>query len=97
MEPYRVVVRVVKPADVSSVAIGRLFWYVARLFGVLKPLPALLTKFPRRSPPRQTVVIVDTSSEIAGDGDIPHLQAIGQSRRMMVPNKREQHRCSGTE
>lgn len=40
------------------------------------------------------MVIVDTSNEIAGDGDIPHLQAIGQSRRMMVPNKDGQHRCN---
>ncbi|CAM9127917.1 unnamed protein product [Laminaria digitata] len=40
----------------------------------------------------QTVVIVDTSNEIAGDGNIPHLEAIGESRRMMVPNKADQHR-----
>ncbi len=31
------------------------------------------------------VIIVDTSNEIAGDGDIPH-PAIGRSRRMQVPS-----------
>ena len=36
------------------------------------------------------VVIVDTSNEIAGDGDIPH-PAIGRSRRMQVPEPALQH------
>src|SRR5690349_8345939 len=36
------------------------------------------------------VVIVDTSNEIAGDGDIPH-PAIGRSRRMQVPEPSLQH------
>ncbi|MBW3624410.1 MAG: hypothetical protein KY468_13470 [Armatimonadetes bacterium] len=36
------------------------------------------------------VVIVDTSNEIGGDGDIPH-PAIGRARRMQVPNPSEQH------
>ncbi|CAN0275260.1 unnamed protein product, partial [Ectocarpus sp. 12 AP-2014] len=45
----------------------------------------------RKISQEQTVVIVDTSNEIAGDGHIPHLAAIGQSRRMMVPNKADQH------
>ncbi|MEZ4734294.1 MAG: R3H domain-containing nucleic acid-binding protein [Caldilineaceae bacterium] len=36
------------------------------------------------------VVIVDTSSEIAGDGDIPH-PAIGRSRRMQVRETTLQH------
>ncbi len=36
------------------------------------------------------VVIVDTSNEIAGDGDIPH-PAIGQARRMQVPSPAQQH------
>src|SRR5437773_1636191 len=36
------------------------------------------------------VVIVDTSNEIAGDGDIPH-PAIGQARRMQVPTPALQH------
>ncbi|CAN0066914.1 unnamed protein product, partial [Sphacelaria rigidula] len=40
----------------------------------------------------QTVVIVDTSNEIAGDGAIPHRGAIGHSRRLMVPSKDHQHR-----
>ncbi|MEM8529210.1 MAG: R3H domain-containing nucleic acid-binding protein [Chloroflexota bacterium] len=39
---------------------------------------------------RKRVVIVDTSNEIAGDGDIPH-QGIGRARRMQVPRPAEQH------
>ncbi|HEV8670928.1 MAG TPA: R3H domain-containing nucleic acid-binding protein [Candidatus Limnocylindria bacterium] len=36
------------------------------------------------------VVIVDTSNEIAGDGDIPH-PGIGRARRMQVPTPSLQH------
>ncbi len=36
------------------------------------------------------VIIVDTSNEIAGDGDIPH-PAIGAARRMQVPTPTAQH------
>ena len=36
------------------------------------------------------VVIVDTSNEIAGDGDVPH-SAIGRSRRMQVATPARQH------
>ncbi|MBI4674231.1 MAG: AAA family ATPase [Chloroflexi bacterium] len=36
------------------------------------------------------VVIVDTSNEIGGDGDIPH-PAIGKARRMQVPTPALQH------
>ncbi len=36
------------------------------------------------------VVIVDTSNEIAGDGDIPH-PGIGRARRMQVARTAEQH------
>ncbi|TXG53506.1 hypothetical protein EZV62_022675 [Acer yangbiense] len=37
------------------------------------------------------VVIVDTSNEIGGDGDIPHA-AIGNARRMQVPEPSLQHK-----
>ncbi|KAJ8618741.1 hypothetical protein MRB53_014927 [Persea americana] len=37
------------------------------------------------------VVIVDTSNEIGGDGDVPHA-AIGGARRMQVPKPSMQHR-----
>jgi stage III sporulation protein SpoIIIAA len=37
------------------------------------------------------VEIVDTSNEIAGDGDVPH-HSVGNARRMMVNNRDEQHR-----
>ncbi|XP_031490742.1 uncharacterized protein ycf45 isoform X3 [Nymphaea colorata] len=37
------------------------------------------------------VVIVDTSNEIGGDGDIPHA-AIGSARRMQVPKPTMQHK-----
>ncbi len=36
------------------------------------------------------VVIIDTSNEIAGDGDIPH-PAIGRARRMQVASPENQH------
>ncbi|XP_062091980.1 protein SEEDLING PLASTID DEVELOPMENT 1 [Humulus lupulus] len=36
------------------------------------------------------VVIVDTSNEIGGDGDVPHA-GIGRARRMQVPNVNLQH------
>lgn len=36
------------------------------------------------------VIIVDTSNEIGGDGDIPH-PGIGRSRRMQVPSPEKQH------
>src|SRR5579871_4929678 len=36
------------------------------------------------------VVVVDTSNEIAGDGDIPH-PGIGRARRMQVARTAEQH------
>ena len=39
---------------------------------------------------KKRVVIVDTSNEIAGDGDIPH-PAIGHARRMQVATPEQQH------
>jgi stage III sporulation protein SpoIIIAA len=36
------------------------------------------------------VVVVDTSNEIAGDGDVPH-PGIGRARRMQVPSPELQH------
>jgi stage III sporulation protein SpoIIIAA len=39
---------------------------------------------------RKRVIIVDTSNEIAGDGDIPH-PAIGHARRMQVATPNLQH------
>ncbi len=36
------------------------------------------------------VIVVDTSNEIAGDGDVPH-PAIGAARRMQVPHPERQH------
>jgi stage III sporulation protein SpoIIIAA len=36
------------------------------------------------------VVVVDTSNEIAGDGDVPH-PGIGRARRMQVPSPEQQH------
>ncbi|HLV01865.1 MAG TPA: AAA family ATPase, partial [Acidobacteriota bacterium] len=37
------------------------------------------------------VIVVDTSNEIAGDGDVPH-PAIGHARRMQVPSPELQHK-----
>jgi stage III sporulation protein SpoIIIAA len=39
---------------------------------------------------RKRVIIVDTSNEIGGDGDIPH-PAVGRARRMQVPKPAYQH------
>lgn len=39
---------------------------------------------------KKRVIIVDTSNEIGGDGDIPH-PAIGRARRMQVPTPPLQH------
>jgi stage III sporulation protein SpoIIIAA len=39
---------------------------------------------------RKRVMIVDTSNEIGGDGDIPH-PAVGRARRMQVPTPSAQH------
>ena len=40
---------------------------------------------------KKRVVIIDTSNEIGGDGDVPH-PAIGGARRMQVPDPSQQHR-----
>ncbi len=40
---------------------------------------------------QKRVVIVDTSNEIGGDGDIPH-EGIGRARRIQVPQPEAQHR-----
>lgn len=42
---------------------------------------------------KKRVVIVDTSNEIGGDGDVPH-SGIGRARRMQVPNVHMQHNVS---
>jgi stage III sporulation protein SpoIIIAA len=39
---------------------------------------------------KKRVVIVDTSNEIGGDGDVPH-PAIGSARRMQVHDASKQH------
>ena len=39
---------------------------------------------------KKRVIVIDTSNEIAGDGDIPH-PAIGHARRMQVPTPEQQH------
>lgn len=41
-------------------------------------------------------MIVDTSNEIGGDGDIPH-SGIGRARRMQVPNVHLQHDVSSAD
>ena len=39
---------------------------------------------------KKRVIIIDTSNEIAGDGDLPH-PSIGKARRMQVSNTKDQH------
>ncbi|MBV7335347.1 AAA family ATPase [Chloroflexi bacterium TSY] len=50
----------------------------------------LLREAARVRAEEKRVVIVDTSNEIAGDGDIPH-SSIGRARRMQVPTPALQH------
>ena len=50
----------------------------------------LLREASRVRAEERRVVIVDTSNEIAGDGDIPH-PSIGRARRMQVPTPTLQH------
>ena len=50
----------------------------------------MLREVARTLAEKKRVVVVDTSNEIAGDGDIPH-PAIGHSRRMQVRTPNMQH------
>jgi stage III sporulation protein SpoIIIAA len=50
----------------------------------------LLREAARALAEKKRVIVVDTSNEIAGDGDIPH-PAIGQARRMQVATPSFQH------
>ncbi len=50
----------------------------------------LLREAARVRASRKRVVIVDTSNEIGGDGDIPH-EAVGKARRMQVSQPDRQH------
>ena len=44
---------------------------------------------------KKRVIIIDTSNEIAGDGDLPH-PSIGKARRMQVSNQQNQHEQTRT-
>lgn len=50
----------------------------------------MLREMARLLAEQKRVVIVDTSNEIGGDGDIPH-PAVGRARRMQVPRPSHQH------
>ena len=50
----------------------------------------ILREAARIAAERRRVMVVDTSNEIAGDGDVPH-KGIGRARRMQVPRVSEQH------
>lgn len=50
----------------------------------------ILREAARLAAERRRVMVVDTSNEIAGDGDVPH-KGIGRARRMQVPRVSEQH------
>ena len=39
-------------------------------------------------------MVIDTSNEIAGDGDVAH-EGIGRARRMQVPHTDRQHEVGG--
>ena len=74
------IIRTSSPATSSILLLGRP--------GVGKT--TLLREAARVRGDQKRVVIVDTSNEIAGDGDIPH-PAIGRARRMQVPQPDLQH------
>jgi hypothetical protein len=58
----------------------------------IRELARLLSEPSARNPsPRRRVVIVDTSNEIGGDGNVPH-PGIGLARRMQVGSVAQQHR-----
>ncbi|MFN2136982.1 MAG: AAA family ATPase, partial [Candidatus Promineifilaceae bacterium] len=50
----------------------------------------MLREMARKLAEKKRVIIVDTSNEIGGDGDIPH-PAVGRARRMQVPQPSHQH------
>ena len=50
----------------------------------------LLREAARTLSEKKRVIIVDTSNEIGGDGDVPH-PAVGAARRMQVPKPSLQH------
>lgn len=50
----------------------------------------MLREMARIQAESKRVIIVDTSNEIGGDGDIPH-PAVGRARRMQVPHPSHQH------
>jgi len=50
----------------------------------------MLREIARTLAEQKRVVIVDTSNEIAGDGNVPH-HGVGRARRMPVPNPNAQH------
>ena len=50
----------------------------------------MLREMARELAEKKRVIIVDTSNEIGGDGDIPH-PAVGRARRMQVPRPAHQH------
>lgn len=50
----------------------------------------LLREAPRILAETKRVIVVDTSNEIGGDGDVPH-PAVGRARRMQVAQPSQQH------
>ena len=50
----------------------------------------ILREAARLAAESRRVIVIDTSNEIAGDGNIPH-PAIGSARRMQVPDPARQH------
>ena len=56
----------------------------------IREIARVLSSAVERNGMARRVVIVDTSNEIGGDGDIPH-PGIGAARRMQVPSPDSQH------
>jgi hypothetical protein len=54
------------------------------------PCPWVQARGPVSDDYQKRVIVVDSSNEIGGEGDIPH-PAIGSARRMQVPQPEKQH------
>jgi len=76
----KIITDIVKNRDVSVLLLG--------VPGVGKT--TLLREYARLLAENAVVEVVDTSNEIAGDGDVPH-SSIGTARRMMVKHRKDQH------
>lgn len=91
------IISFVKPKNLLVCHRLKFSWKLHKSIGVFWVLIIYLTDFNREiarmlaDDYKKRVMIVDTSNEIGGDGDIPHA-GIGSARRLQVPNPDMQHK-----